>query len=120
MRSEATQKRLFAEADLDLDKAVKLSQGSEAAEKSSRDLKGTSSVLTINKRRNQLGAGSLCSRCGRSGHDKRDCKFKDSKCHRCGKIGHIAAACRSKPPTDHHRKPPMKRGANKGVNNCNQ
>ena len=41
-----------------------------------------------------------CFRCGRSGHQPQQCKYKTFKCHNCQKVGHLASVCRSKPPTD--------------------
>ena len=37
-----------------------------------------------------------CIRCGRVGHNPKDCRFKNTTCHYCNKIGHIEAACLKK------------------------
>ena len=37
-----------------------------------------------------------CSRCGKSNHSPKECKFKDVNCRFCGKKGHIAPVCRAK------------------------
>ena len=36
-----------------------------------------------------------CLCCGRQGHIRQTCKFKDQECRNCGKKGHLAAVCRS-------------------------
>ncbi|CAH0732003.1 unnamed protein product, partial [Brenthis ino] len=38
----------------------------------------------------------LCKCCGKGGHLKEVCWFKDRKCRSCGKIGHLLAVCRFK------------------------
>ena len=35
-----------------------------------------------------------CLCCGRTGHTKKDCKFKDETCRTCGKQGQISTVCR--------------------------
>ena len=37
--------------------------------------------------------GCLC--CGKEGHVKSSCRFKDGNCDTCGKVGHLKAVCRS-------------------------
>lgn len=36
----------------------------------------------------------VCFACAQSGHNFRECKFKQYKCKICSTIGHIAAACK--------------------------
>ena len=40
--------------------------------------------------------GAPCYRCGRSNHDPKDCRLRESVCHFCNKKGHIAPACRGR------------------------
>jgi len=34
-----------------------------------------------------------CNRCGKSGHEKKNCKFRNKKCWVCGNTGHLKAMC---------------------------
>ncbi len=36
-----------------------------------------------------------CKCCGKAGHEKKDCKFKDYECNVCGKKGHLRTVCNS-------------------------
>ena len=95
IHSQAVQRRLFAERNLTLDRALEIAQGMEAAEKSAREVKGyqppSTSVLKV---ASAGGQPQLCYRCG-AGHNSRECRFRDSKCNNCNKTGHIAKVCKS-------------------------
>jgi len=41
-----------------------------------------------------MPASDTCKCCGKTGHVKKDCKFKDKECTVCGKVGHLKALCR--------------------------
>ena len=95
LRNEGIQRRLLAEAELTLKRALDLALGMVAAERSAKSLKATEQAV------HKLGASrsalsSLCYRCGRENHEAKDCRFRDATCHFCKKKGHIAPACRSK------------------------
>ena len=55
--------------------------------------------------------GQPCHRCGKPGHNSKDCRFRQAKCHKCGKQGHIAPVCRGK------KKTTGSTGSNKRVKN---
>ncbi len=38
--------------------------------------------------------GDTCDCCGKSGHIRPNCRFREYKCNQCGKVGHLKAACR--------------------------
>ena len=40
-----------------------------------------------------------CNCCGKVGHLKKNCRFKDRACNACGMNGHLAAVCRHHPNT---------------------
>lgn len=40
--------------------------------------------------------GPHCQSCGRTDHQRHDCRFRDTICNYCHKKGHIEAACRAK------------------------
>lgn len=38
-----------------------------------------------------------CFACGKVGHIKMHCRFRDAECHNCGKLGHTKAVCNADP-----------------------
>ncbi|KAJ8022246.1 hypothetical protein HOLleu_37087 [Holothuria leucospilota] len=79
LKDENTQKRLLGEDDsLSLEKAFKLAVGMETAKLNTDLVRRGSSV-------NMVSAEVKCYTCGKTGHMKRDCRFKDFKCRNCGK-----------------------------------
>ena len=94
LRHESIQKRLLSEAKLTLKRVMKLSQSLEAADKSSRALRGSEPAIKQVATLPSLAQQRKCSRCARSGHEPKDCRFRDAACLACGKKGHVAPACR--------------------------
>ena len=93
LRSESIQKRLLAEAELTLTRAIEIVLGMEATEKTTKSLKeGETSIQQVSI--SQIPRAP-CSRCGKTSHDPRDCLFQNAQCYKCGKFGHIASVCRS-------------------------
>ena len=96
------QQRLLAEGDLTFDKALKIAQAMELAERDARDLQqaGAHSRAGVHRlaqtpvASRQEKSTKPCYRCGGS-HDPSQCRFRDAVCHACGKKGHIKRACRS-------------------------
>ena len=39
---------------------------------------------------------STCACCGKAGHEKARCRFRNAKCSNCGKTGHLKAMCRQR------------------------
>ena len=39
---------------------------------------------------------STCTCCGKAGHEKARCRFRNAKCSNCGKAGHLKAMCRQR------------------------
>ena len=111
LRSEGTQKRLLAEADLTLAKALEIAQSMEAADRNTQRLKGSSEPQRISdiRRDNTHRSGSKqCFRCGSDSHRSHKCRHLETVCKACGKKGHLVRVCRSsrrsqtrptKPPT---------------------
>ena len=102
----AVQKRLLAESELNLTKAVSLAQSAELAEKGLQSLSDTEhkevhkfSQSTSANRGSHTNkdkvAGGTCYRCGGK-HNQLTCRFKSEVCHFCHKRGHIAKVCNSK------------------------
>ncbi|XP_043916150.1 LOW QUALITY PROTEIN: uncharacterized protein K02A2.6-like [Protopterus annectens] len=111
------QRRLLAEPELSFEKALKLAQAIETANKDIRDLQprtiegvGSRSatplpvhkVVMEHKQQGKSGQFS-CYRCGGE-HLSRNCRFLNEKCHACGKKGHVKKMCRSTPSRDQQRK----------------
>ena len=103
LRSEAAQKRLLAEPNLTLARALELSQGMEAASKSAKTFQTPeASIKALTKTdgqsrsmRTQASRTMPCFRCGRTNHKPFDCRFLSAACHNCGRTGHIAPVRRS-------------------------
>lgn len=93
MLHENIQKVLLTKADLDLDQALEISLGMEAASQKAKELKGTHRDQPVMAVQTPV---PRCGRCGRGNHDKSECKFRNATCHKCWKVGHIAPMCRSK------------------------
>ena len=110
--NSAVQKRLLAEKDLTLDKAVSLAQAVEIAKKGSKDLHAPptgKTTATPDADLFKLNPGvpkkvedktfdtsKKCYRCGGK-HLASQCRFKSEECHICHKRGHIAKVCQSRP-----------------------
>ena len=93
------QRRLLAEDELTLEKAVQLARALETADKDASALQSLrapapAEVHSVN--RQQKGPQlSPCYRCGGK-HKQLDCRFKASVCHACKKRGHLARVCRTR------------------------
>ena len=93
------QRRLLAEDELTLDKAVQLARALETADKDVSALQSPrapppAEVHSVN--RQQKGPEfSPCYRCGGK-HKQSDCRFKASVCHAWKKRGHLARVCRTR------------------------
>ncbi|XP_043917844.1 uncharacterized protein K02A2.6-like [Protopterus annectens] len=111
------QRRLLAEPELSFEKALKLAQAIETANKDIRDLQpraiegvGSRSAtpLPVHKvvmehKLQRKSSQYACYRCGGE-HLARNCRFLNEKCHACGKKGHVKKMCRSTPSRDQPRK----------------
>ena len=91
---EAIQRRLLAEADLTLTKALTLAQAMETAKKDLKEIHptGVESETTYHLSLHKQSR-AVCHRCLGTGHFPGKCRFKSAKCNKCHKTGHIAKAC---------------------------
>ena len=113
MLSVPIQKRLLAEKDLTLQKAMEIAQGMEAATKQSSELRTPSGSVAGNPDIQFTTTGKACYRCGSKGHPQEKCYFKTQKCNNCNKKGHIAKVCRASP-----RQPDKKNPAQPRITKC--
>ncbi|XP_043944941.1 uncharacterized protein K02A2.6-like [Protopterus annectens] len=111
------QRRLLAEPELSFEKALKLAQAIETANKDIRDLQprtieGVGSRCAtplpvhkvVGEHKSQGKSGQYaCYRCGGE-HLSRNCRCLNEKCHACRKKGHVKKMCRSMPSRDQPRK----------------
>ena len=105
-------KKLLAEKDLDLPKAIQLATASETASRDAMELGKTSVPASVHKlahtssqrsstisqsrapaRSHSPAVTEECFRCGRTDHRPQDCLCSKMECHACGKKGHISRAC---------------------------
>ena len=114
LRSREMQKKLLTEEHT-FDDALKNALGFEAAEKDvaafSNDGSASVNKLDSDQRRQfrqyraykppskdqgVISRTSECLSCGKSGHLRSQCKFRNHTCFSCGRSGHISDACKSK------------------------
>ncbi len=66
--------------------------------------------MTPPYRGKDTGSSISCFCCGKTGHGRANCRFKDMACHGCGKTGHLIKVCRSQSITNRGKsKPPGKK-----------
>ena len=94
------QRRLLAEPELTLKKAIELAQAQETVDQGAQQLQQKQSQQS--EQLNNLAKSSApqhgqttCHRCRETNHLTTECPFKDAVCQKCRKKGHIARACRS-------------------------
>ena len=124
LRNKEIQKKLLTE-EHNFDEALKKALGAEAAEKdvAAFSQKDVSHATPVNKldsdgrppyrprrprrpsgkgrgkmplNQNQNHSTSACLSCGKTGHPRSQCKYRNYTCHTCGQSGHITDACKSK------------------------
>ena len=108
VKDTSIQRKLLAETDLTLDKALSTARAMETAERNTRALRTyqpteETDVHNVRDRRAntaQPAEGGIdrgaCTRCGAKSHTPEDCRWKSAVCHACKKRGHLARMCRSK------------------------
>ena len=108
---QAIQKRLLAEKNLTLEKALEIALAIEAADNDVKQLQQpATTVMYQTQSRNQcpprrnitnprptMPVSKPCYRC-RGNHAPQTCRFKETECHKYKKVGHIAKACQTIQP----------------------
>lgn len=97
LKSENIVKRLFGEENLTFAKAVEIALNMELAEKGAKLITaGSSGQESSDIHKISKNHGSVkCHCCGKMGHIKPECKFKEEECFKCHKKGHMAIICKS-------------------------
>ncbi|XP_061564077.1 uncharacterized protein K02A2.6-like [Cololabis saira] len=101
------QRRLLSEMDLTFDKALKIAQAIETANRDAKVLQSQLGELpqAVHKMAVQQSQHAVsvqrraCYRCGSEQHRANECRFAQETCHGCGKRGHIQKVCRSRSAT---------------------
>ena len=57
---------------------------------------------------------STCACCGKAGHAKARCRFRNAKCRSCGKTGHLRAMCRQREKSAGKSSPSSSSGKSSG------
>ena len=57
---------------------------------------------------------SMCACCGKAGHEKTKCRFRNAKCSSCGETGHLRAMCRQREKPAGKSSPSSSRGKSSG------
>lgn len=134
LRDETIQRRLLAEPDLKLSKAILLPRAAEEAAAKTEELRRSKANTVVNA--NELQKSSKlhgakgpafapmqpCWRCTAE-HDARTCSYQAAVCHFCGNKGHLERACRQKAAKEkqasksgHRKGHPKKKSQHRGHN----
>ena len=100
-------KRLLAEKDLNLKKAMEIAQSMETATKQANKLHTASGAVPTEIK--FTTTGKMHYRCGGKGHILDKGHFKTQKCNSCGIKGHIAKVCRASPRQPDKKNPALPR-----------
>ena len=117
---EAVQRKILAESELTLTKAVHIAQAAETARDEAHALHRNTTRRPLAKQvetafsvRHDTAGGTCkarqldsreCYRCGGRGHHPSTCKFKSQKCHFCKGQGYISRVCRQRSQQDELKK----------------
>ncbi|KAK2858314.1 hypothetical protein Q7C36_006233 [Tachysurus vachellii] len=87
INDDRIQRRLLAESELTFEKALKIAQALETANKDVKDLQAQRSETSISMRLHKMsvkqdGQGRACYRCGNLQHLANECGFISEKCHK--------------------------------------
>lgn len=102
LRNKATKRKLLSEKNLTYARAIEVAISDEAASRDIGEMDHQKPLAAVNYVRNHQGSTKsnvkkkTCNCCGRMGHWKDNCRFKEYSCDKCKKKGHLAAVCFSK------------------------
>jgi len=92
------QRDLLSVSDLTLTTALQKTTAAETAENGSKHIcADMASDKTLSQELHKTSVQTKpCYRCGRSGHQPNQCKFRTAACYLCQKVGHLASVCKEK------------------------
>ena len=85
------QLKLLSEANLDIDKALRIAAGIESASKQADVMKSASSGVQRLSVNQQSTSNKPCFLCGKTNHTADNCFFKLSTCYNCKDTGHVSS-----------------------------
>ena len=97
MINSSTQKKLLAEKDLSLQRAVDIATAAEMAVLDQQQGVHTSDQTDVHS---VSFSKLICNCCGKRGHTAQKCRFRHEVCFKCRKQGHLQVMCkeRTRPP----------------------
>ena len=90
MTSSSTQKKLLAEKDLTLQRAIDIATAAEMAVLDHQQ----EATVSHQSEMHSIRYKSACTTCGKRGHATNKCRFRLMTCYKCGKQGHLQAVCK--------------------------
>ncbi|XP_064462712.1 uncharacterized protein K02A2.6-like [Ornithodoros turicata] len=101
LRDQRIRARLVQEVDLDVNKALRISESCLKAEQESRQLDrkllASSALGNVAKVKTSVDQQvERCFRCGNTNHSEATCRFSKERCRACNQLGHIARMCTKK------------------------
>ena len=90
MTSSSTQKKLLAEKDLTLQRAIDIATAAEMAVLDHQQ----EATVSHQSEMHSIRYKSTCTTCGKRGHATNKCRFRLMTCYKCGKQGHLQAVCK--------------------------
>ena len=110
LRDENISRKLLAEKDLSLDKAIATAQSLQVADKEAREMatQSTARVDAVNEhkrgykwtKKQRSSPPGPCPACGSKEHWRSECPHKSTTCSVCHRMGHLAKMCRDKNSTN--------------------
>jgi hypothetical protein len=94
------QKKLLTQENLTLDMAIQTALVHEASSIAQCSSTVAAVKISSTSSASQPSSTYVCFACGKSGHFRDKCKFKNAKCGNCGRNGHITVNCRRKTSTN--------------------
>ena len=92
LQNSETQKKLLAESDLTLQRAVDIATAAEMAVLEGQQMRTQANIDTDI---NLMRYNKECQCCGKRGHVSSVCRFRQSICFKCKKRGHLQTVCKS-------------------------